>query len=80
MGVRLITDLRINCYNLTYGMNLISLDKYLFRELFSVYLLKIMSVRLSYTRFNKFDNSVTYLSIEFYGLERKFVAIDEITI
>ena len=61
-------------------MNLISLDKYLFRELFSVYLLKIMSVRLSYTRFNKFDNSVTFLSIEFYGLERKFVAIDEITI
>lgn len=61
-------------------MNLISLDKYLFRELFSVYLLKIMSVRLRYTRFNKFDNSVTFLSIEFYGLERKFVAIDEITI
>lgn len=61
-------------------MNLISLDKYLFRELFSVYLLKIMSVRLSYTRFNKFDNSVTFLSIEFYGLERKFVAIDEITV
>lgn len=61
-------------------MNLISLDKYSFRELFCVYLLKIMSVRLSYTRFNKFDNSATFLSIEFYRLERKFVAIDEITI
>lgn len=61
-------------------MNLISLDKYSFRELFCVCLLKIMSVRLSYTWFNKFDNSATFLPIEFYRLERKFVAIDEITI